>query len=249
MLSLSFSAWLDESGALEDFSEELLEGRLPAQNTTFSQVNQPFTDYKSALQMAQERQEAFVSVMQQALQKGNKGMGEAFPNIKSEKSFVNKTQERGKPMQGITDVLRGTIIVDGNAKAVRSVARALFGFPENPVAKFDYKDSPRPGDSTGFFGSYNIDITVDGLVCEIQVMTRKLYNIKNTAHGVYDRYRTRPEEMPGDQGVVSRVAYNRANRPAPVDTSTLRKLGRLGKGQGRNRARLQRTLDDEEMTK
>jgi hypothetical protein len=216
-MELSFAQWLEAQ------ESELDEERLPDQTTQFMPVNQPFSDYASAVSMAKERQADFHSVLQNALQKGAKGQGEVMVLIKTEDSTANK-MGRGKQINGITDILRGSIIIDGDPVLTKRVARALFGNTNYPVVKYDPKTEPRTGDRFGFFGSYNIDILVDGMACEVQVLTRKLFVMKHGLHQqVYTPYRHNPEQTPPDQAQVSRVKYTHANGPTPLEEPKLLK--------------------------
>lgn len=122
MLNFSFAEWISK----------FEEGRLPQSNVSFNPVSQPFDDYETAKSMAIENEPKFKAYLTQVLNKGANGKGEIKTNIKTEKSTIDKL-ERGKSIKNVTDILRATIIVDGNEKDLKKVASSLFSFPEYPV--------------------------------------------------------------------------------------------------------------------
>lgn len=119
------------------------------------------------------------------LSRMSSGTGKVLIDIKSSKSFVDKVVKRGKKISQIHDLLRGAILandlkhLDAINKNIRKKAI---------IHEVEFK---APGnDSFGYFGSYHYKIVINGLIVEIQVMTRKLWTYKEEAHKIYDTYRS-----------------------------------------------------------
>ena len=68
----------------------------------------------------------------------------------------------------------------------------------------------------GYFGSHHLDILIDGLITELQVMTRKMWKYKESAHALYTANRdeiTRGGSASRADSALSKKIYALANQP------------------------------------
>lgn len=141
---------------------------------------QPFKTYHKAKDLAEERRKKFHDGMKEAAT-GHR----VETDIKSKKSFQNKTNERGKEPDKVYDVLRGAILVDAKnqiEKIVNSLKKVFL------VKKVEHKTKPE--ELFGYYGSTHVDVVIDDMICEIQVMTKKLWHYKLEADKIYIKYRS-----------------------------------------------------------
>lgn len=108
-------------------------------------------------------------------------------DIKKIGSFVDKVVGRGKNPQTMNDFLRGAILVRDEAD-IEPLIKEIFKNAES-VREFDKKE--KGGDKKyGYYGSYHLAITVNGIVCELQIMTQKLWAYKKVGHDIYVELRS-----------------------------------------------------------
>lgn len=107
-------------------------------------------------------------------------------DIKSKESFVDKVVNRGKAAEKITDLLRAAILLNDEKEVNDAVAQVKKDFI---VAEYEKK--AKGGDQEyGYYGSHHFLVDIDGMLCEIQVMTKKLWAYKKQAHKIYGKYRS-----------------------------------------------------------
>lgn len=188
------------------FAEWFFEASLPVTSLRTA-YTQPFSDYEGGVSLAQKLREPFGNLLKKALMRGAANQGTVYTDIKSQSSFSDKTQR--KDVSAITDLLRGAIIVDGTLDNVREVARWLYNSAQ--VVNYEEKSSPKPGDRMGYHGSFHIDINFEGLICEVQVMNRRLWNSKESLHSTYEMQRAGKPIAPSQIINASRF-FKRANR-------------------------------------
>lgn len=167
-----------------NFAEWFFEASLPTTSIRTAYA-QPFSDYEEGVSLAQKLREPFGNLLKKALMRGAANQGNVYTDIKSQSSFLDKTQR--KDVSVITDLLRGAIIIDGTPDNVRQVARWLYNSAQ--IVNYEEKSSPRPGDRMGYHGSFHIDINFGGLICEVQIMNRRLWNSKESLHSTYEMQR------------------------------------------------------------
>jgi ppGpp synthetase/RelA/SpoT-type nucleotidyltranferase len=139
---------------------------------------QPFKSYVKARDLAEDRENKFCAGLEKAAH-GHK----VISDIKSEKSFKNKTIKRGKSIQKVFDILRGAILVDKKDQideVVKSLKKIFV------VKKIEHKIKP---EEFGYYGAVHVDVVVCKMICEIQVMTKKLWKYKMIADEIYHKYR------------------------------------------------------------
>ena len=109
-------------------------------------------------------------------------------DIKKPDSIFNKYIERGKNIMEMNDIVRSAILFKEKEDVNNFINKFL---RKNKNVVKDYEKKEKGGDPEfGYFGSHHIDININGLICEIQVMTRKLWNYKIEAHKIYQKART-----------------------------------------------------------
>jgi hypothetical protein len=107
------------------------------------------------------------------------GKYKILTSIKSYESFKSKLKRKGDASK-IDDVLRGAILTDTYAEA-KEVANRL----KKHCEEWDYKD----GSGMVYHGGWHFKVYVDGMIAEIQVMEKSLWDYKEAGHPIYNRLR------------------------------------------------------------
>lgn len=113
--------------------------------------------------------------------------------IKPFKSVVSKVIER-KRIEGfktLGDLVGGAVLFKTKEDADAFVKKTRRRYAKNVVG---YEEKKRGSDTKyGYYGSHHLDLNLNGIIVEVQVMTRKLWNYKTAAHDIYDKYRDKDE--------------------------------------------------------
>jgi len=141
--------------------------------------------------------------------------GKILISIKSLDSFLSKTVSRGKPAEEIHDVLRGAILMGTNEEVEKVVASMRKRYR---ILEYDYK-TPGSDKEYGYFGSHHFKMLVNGtegksMICEVQVMTRKLWAYKKVAHDIYAKWRDAKEidsDLKQKDMILSRQLFKLGN--------------------------------------
>ncbi len=156
----------------------------------------------------------FESVVKRGLPKGDKQKIKFWTQVKSLKSFKNKVITRGNAPDSIGDVVRGALLFETPEqvnKFIKDFRRKNSGI----VAKYEFKG--KGGDKElGYFGSHHLDLMIDGLVVELQIMTRKMWKFKNVAHDLYTKNRDKISHgipISKKDSNLSKRIYALANKP------------------------------------
>lgn len=114
--------------------------------------------------------------------------GKALVDIKQIESFKDKVLARGKNPNEITDVLRSALVMkdqDAVARAVKMMKKVF------TIAEYDYKEFKGDKDF-GYYGSHHFLVKLsNGLVAEVQLMTRRMWAYKHEAHKIYVDWRSK----------------------------------------------------------
>ena len=105
-------------------------------------------------------------------------------DVKSLKSFIDKTVMRGKAVDKIK------------------------------VIEHEIKERDESGDY-GYYGSHHFLVDLDGVIAEIQVMTKKLWAYKEAAHQIYNKYRSAQDadkDLEKMDKAISRKLFDLGNR-------------------------------------
>ena len=152
---------------------------------------QPFKTYNKARDLAKERRKKFHDGLREAA-----GNHRVVTDIKSKGSFKDKTVTRGKNPQKVYDVLRGAIIVDTKAQMAGVLDKLKKVFL---IKKVDHKVR---ADELGYYGAIHVDVIIDDMICEIQVLPQKLWDIKKENTPVWKIYhKTRGQDKPSEKDV------------------------------------------------
>lgn len=177
-----------------------------------------------------------------------------YTQIKKIDSLADKVIERRKPLLRIGDIVRGAILFD-DQETMESFVDDLRR--KHPQFVDDYEFKARGGQGEfGYYGSHHIDLILKGMVIELQITTKKLWDYKHVAHQIYTDYRSpqakadaakRYDDLPdslkrllgmfpkGDTEraamALSREIFTRGNLPRytheSVEQSDIEVLGRL----------------------
>jgi ppGpp synthetase/RelA/SpoT-type nucleotidyltranferase len=178
-----------------------------------NQLNSAIEDfYSNILPKLQEIEKKFFKLLNKlAKGKGMSGRNRVLAGVKPLKSVKSKVIVRGKPITELGDLVRGALLFE--------YPEDVEDFVKNFRRKYssmitDYEVKEKGKDSTfGYFGSHHFDLNIDGLVVELQVMTKKLWSYKDVAHDIYDKYRD---------------VINKGGGPDSFDQSLSKKIFSLG---------------------
>jgi hypothetical protein len=160
---------------------------------------QPFKSYVKAKDLAKEREDKFHDLLKEAA-----GKYKVIHDIKTKDAFDNKTGIRGKDPDKVFDVLRGSILVDSKAQipaVIESIKQVFL------VKKIDHKT--KPDKEFGYYGSVHVDVVVNDMICEVQVLTKKLWDHKLEGWEMYRKYRGK--KVPPEIVEKSKALYRKAN--------------------------------------
>jgi len=168
---------------------------------------QPWSTKEEALQTAQETLPAFQRVLKRAATKDAK----IVASVKPETSIDNKLARwsaagNGRDMSTMFDVLRGSILVaepDDVHEVIKSLSKG------EKVVKYEHKKDPDP--TWGYYGTHHLDILVDGVVAEVQIMTKRLYYRKKVAHKIFTKHRSDVEALPHHEKIRSKLLFQYGN--------------------------------------
>ena len=150
-------------------------------------------------------------------------------DIKEIDSFLDKTIDRGKNPGSITDFLRGAIIVKDDDD-MDKVANGIFkGFKK--VVEFEPKErednkASKADQNYGAYGWVAFLVDVDGVSSEIQLSTRKSWNVKKHAHRVYSQFRSVKDAELDAKGKAKKAKALAMSRKA-FDVGSGRRGGKL----------------------
>ena len=133
-------------------------------------------------------------------------------DIKSSNSLISKIIERGKDIREVGDLVRGALLFEFVADVetfVNNMRRK-----ESSII-LDYESKDKGYDNTfGYYGSHHFDLNIDGLVTELQVMTKKLWKHKEIAEKIYATYRDiipKGGSVPEHAKKLSKAIFARGN--------------------------------------
>lgn len=149
-----------------------------------------------------------------------------FGGVKSFKSVASKILTRKRvSLERINDLVRATIYFntqDQVEEFVKDVKRKI------PTFNHEVKQKGSDTDF-GYFGSHHLILIVNGIQCELQVMTRKLETHKTEAHKIYgavrDTLATKGKEaVPKETFQRSKALFARGNMPRQVHSPSRAEL-------------------------
>lgn len=173
---------------------------------------QPWTDIPSAIKAAK----LGIPVVRDILEKIRDPEHSRIKlSIKPPDSILNKIQrlkKEGRTIRSIHDVLRCALLcadqdaVNLAVQKLKKIAKVIkVDFKNDQESEEALKDVPKEDKRhMGYFGSYHIDILVpvkipdapadapDGIITELQILTRHLMAFKKIGHQIYDKHRNLP---------------------------------------------------------
>lgn len=146
-------------------------------------------------------------------------------DTKTPKSIINKAIERNKGLMNINDLVRGAVLFETKADADKFVKDLIRKF-KTLIA--GYEEKQRGKDATyGYYGSHHLDLNIDGIIVELQIMTKKLWQYKHAAHDIYDRTRSKPNGPDGFDRHMSKKIFTLGNRKSESLTFNVAELESL----------------------
>lgn len=131
-------------------------------------------------------------------------------NIKTPESVISKVK-RGKKVEDIGDLVRGAVLLPSH-EAVEQFVKDFMRKNHSIIEKHEIK--AHGSDKTyGYYGSQHLDLVIDGLRVELQVMTQKLWKMKEVAHGIYNKTRESPRGTTESDKIQSKNLFKTGNKP------------------------------------
>lgn len=131
--------------------------------------------------------------------------------IKKLDGLESKVVKRGKKLTQIGDLVRGAILFK-NPEEVEMFVEEFRR--KNKALISDYEFKKRGKDPQfGYFGSHHLDLMIDGLVVELQVMTKKLWSYKEAAHEIYKNLRDADRVADTFDSRLSKMLFDLGNKP------------------------------------
>lgn len=144
--------------------------------------------YQRAAKIAADNADYLYKILKAAISGANAAIK---MNIKKEEKFANKVLLRFKNPGQIHDVLRAAIISSDDTVIDRAVKYLK---THTRVNQYEYKKFGQDP-KYGYYGSHHFDIWIkapqaeQGIIVEVQVMSRRLWTMKDVAHELYEKWR------------------------------------------------------------
>lgn len=212
-LDLALLDVVSESEFAEFIGEEVVETELNEKAASTSNGIQPWQNAKMSLpknanaddqELIKQIEDMFNKEILPFIQKagadfkrgmqraGSTKQAKVLFDIKTPKSILSK-MVRGKNITEMHDILRGAILAkdEEDVKQIDKNLKKVFKIYEREVKEFK-------GDKNyGYHGSYHYLVEVgDGVLAEIQLMTKGLWNLKHEAHHIYTMTREKLKKDP-----------------------------------------------------
>jgi len=152
----------------------------------------------------------YTAFLRGCIKKKDKRKAKIIVGVKSLPSLKSKVIERQKKLVNVKDLVRATILLqdsDDVKKLYKDIVR-------KKAEVICYSEKKKGGDSLfGYYGSFHIIFCFHGLDVELQIMTRKLWNYKENAHELYNKYRdeTSPSLDKSDLH-ISKLLFSKGNK-------------------------------------
>ena len=169
--------------------------------------------YSSILPTAEKTEKELQSFLKDISRKEKIQNPKILTRIKPIKSVINKVVERGKDFSTMGDLVGAAILTRDDDEPEKIYKNLLRKYRSKIV---DAETKERGSDRTyGYYGSYHLDMLINGMVTEVQIMTRKLWSYKKAAHDIYTATRAKQELSRFDQA-LSKKLFSMGNMPSYV---------------------------------
>lgn len=143
----------------------------------------------------------------------NRGKANILFNVKPMKSVLSKVYSRGKSLASISDLIRGALLFD-TQEELDEFVKDFRRKESNIIVHYEAKE--KGSDPTyGYYGSHHFSIMIDGIMIELQTMTKKLWQFKHTAHAIYTNTRDAGVVTKADMELSKKI-FNLGNKPKYV---------------------------------
>lgn len=120
------------------------------------------------------------------LKRACSGQAKVLVGVKSFNSFKDKVINRGRPASDVTDLLRAAVLTDSEEQTQQVIHNLKKSERYSELEHKDKGSDPK----FGYYGSYHLKLVLDGVRCEVQVMTRRLWTYKEWGHQFYNQFRS-----------------------------------------------------------
>lgn len=130
--------------------------------------------------------------------------------LKSLDSIIDKVVYRKKPILSVSDLIRGAVLFKSKNEMegfINDLKRKLSKY----IVQYDYKEKKQDS-NFGYYGSHHFDLHIDGFDVELQVMPIKLWRYKETAHDIYNKWRSNIGGLPKIDSEQSKKLFRIGNR-------------------------------------
>jgi len=132
--------------------------------------------------------------------------------VKSFNSVVSKVIKRGEKLSDVRDLVRAAALFETQEDAEK-LYKDILRKHSSKVFKNSFK-AKGSDKKFGYFGSFHINLVFEGLPIELQIMTKKLWSYKESAHEFYNKYRDDKDPTPDKfDRHMSNMQFSKGNQP------------------------------------
>lgn len=172
-------------------------------------LSSAYNDIEKELIRIKDKYKKFLNKL---ISKKDKTKTKILVGIKSLDSVVSKSMKRGKPLKEMKDLVRAALLFETNEQAKDAYDTIVRKYSSMIVRKEEKKKGSDP--VFGYFGSFHVIFKFEGLAVELQIMSKKLWNYKDTAHDFYNKYRDQKKPSPSKfDAHMSKLVFSKGNQP------------------------------------
>lgn len=138
-------------------------------------------------------------------------------NSKGMESIIDKALTRKKGYSTLNDLVRGALLFQTKEEADKFLKDFV---RKNKSIVIEVEEKKRgQGNVYGYYGAHHLGLNIDGVVVELQLMTKKLWSKKTAAHDIYVKNRSSGKEPDNFDRYTSKKIFSMGNRPGYVRES------------------------------
>lgn len=142
-------------------------------------------------------------------------------DVKSNKSIISKII-RKTPYGKMKDILRSAIIVQKQ----EDIPKVMDALRKN-FSLYQLKTKEKKKDALGYYGSYHYIVDFNGVLIEVQLMTKRLWTYKELGHEVYNKWR---EQIAKNPNLLNDPQYAKDNEALRKDIALSKRIFSRGNG-------------------
>lgn len=196
------------NSAIMSLDKAIIQGR-GDKSQVMDNLNKLYMEYLPKLETVQKK----LDVLMRGVYKGYKNV-KYKSAIKPFNSVVDKALNRKKGFSQLNDLVRCAVLFESSEAADDFIKTFTRKYKSLIVG---YESKEKGADQTyGYYGSHHLDIEIDGIICEVQVMSKKMWNYKKAAHAIYTANRSKDGGPSKEDMYLSKKIFSMANAPGYV---------------------------------